>query len=76
MNECNAGNLSNFSVTNAMVPIALLLQANLDVYQKFEEIMLQRPEKYKYVLQAQGSAAVLCTKKCQLKGTLNGSSVD
>lgn len=40
----NAVNFSDFPVTHVMIPFALPLQANLDIYQKFDEIMLQRPE--------------------------------
>lgn len=48
-----AVNFSDFPVTNLMVPIALLPQVNLDIYQKYEEIMLRRPEKV-FALQARG----------------------
>lgn len=40
----NAVNFPDFPVTHVMIPFALPLQANLDIYQKFDEIMLQRPE--------------------------------
>lgn len=42
----NAVNFYDFYMTNAMVPITPLLQANLDIYQKFEEILFQGLENF------------------------------